>query len=82
MSRKRKALSFKEKSDFLQKVDKDPKRKRTNLAKELNLALSTLCTIVVQRYQIMKNVLRFSIDAEEAKTARHVKLKEARINMV
>lgn len=77
MSRKRKALSFKEKLDILRKVDEDPKRKRTELAKELGLATSTLSTIVGQRDSIMKNVLSFNVNARQAKTAQHVKLEEA-----
>ncbi|KAH8010092.1 hypothetical protein HPB51_024767 [Rhipicephalus microplus] len=77
MSRKRKALSFKEKLDILRKVDEDPKRKRTELAKELGLATSTLSTIVGQRDTIMKNVLLFSANAKQAKTAQHVKLEES-----
>lgn len=76
MSRKRKALSFKEKLDILREVDKDPKRKRADLAKELGLAPSTLCTIVGQRDQIMQNAQRFSVNAKEAKTAHHVQLEE------
>ncbi|KAH8038696.1 hypothetical protein HPB51_002840 [Rhipicephalus microplus] len=76
MSRKRKALSFKEKLDILRKVDEDPKRKRTELAKELGLATSTLSTVVGQRETIMKNVLSFNVNAKQAKTAQHVKLEE------
>ncbi|KAH8038016.1 hypothetical protein HPB51_020536 [Rhipicephalus microplus] len=76
MSRKRKALSFKEKLDILRKFDEDPKRKRTELAKELGLATSTLSTVVGQRETIMKNVLSFNVNAKQAKTAQHVKLEE------
>lgn len=76
MSRKRKALSFKEKLDILRKVDEDPKKKRTELAKELGLATSTLSTIVGQRELIMKNALSFNVNAKQAKTAQHVKLEE------
>ncbi|KAH8010001.1 hypothetical protein HPB51_024351 [Rhipicephalus microplus] len=76
MSRKRKALSFEEKLDILRKVDEDPKRKQTKLAKELGLATSTLSTVVGQRETIMKNVLSFNVNAKQAKTAQHVKLEE------
>ncbi|KAH8019706.1 hypothetical protein HPB51_021028 [Rhipicephalus microplus] len=77
MSRKRKALSFKEELDILRKVDEDPKRKRAELAKELGLATSTLSTIVGQRDTIIKNVLSFSVNAKQAKTAQHVKLEKS-----
>ncbi|KAH8035109.1 hypothetical protein HPB51_004350 [Rhipicephalus microplus] len=77
MSHKRKALSFKEKLDTLRKVDEDPKRKRTELAKKLGLATSTLSTIVGQRDTIKKNVLSFSVNPKRAKTAQHVKLEES-----
>ncbi|KAH8019112.1 hypothetical protein HPB51_016750 [Rhipicephalus microplus] len=76
MSRKRKAFSFKEKLDILRKVDEDPKRKRTELAKELGLATSTLSTVVGQRVTIMKNVLSFSVNAKQVKATQHVKLEE------
>lgn len=76
MSRKRKALSFKEKLEVLSKVDQDPKRKRSDLAKELGLAPSTLSTIVGQREQILKNAQRFSGNVKQAKTAQHVDLEE------
>ncbi|KAH8029604.1 hypothetical protein HPB51_001886 [Rhipicephalus microplus] len=76
MSRKRKALSFKEKLDILRKIDEDPKRKRMELAKDLDLATSTL-RIVGQRHTIMKNVLSFSVNAKQAKRAQHVKLEES-----
>ncbi|KAH7934310.1 hypothetical protein HPB49_024845 [Dermacentor silvarum] len=65
-----------EKLDILQKLDEDPKRKRTELAKELGLAASTLSTIVAQRDSIMKNVLSFNVNAKQVKTAQHVKLEE------
>ncbi|KAK8766588.1 hypothetical protein V5799_006630 [Amblyomma americanum] len=76
MSRKRKALSFKEKLDVLKKVDENPKKKRVDLAKELGLAPSTLCTIVGQRDVILKNVQHFGVNVKQAKTATHVKLEE------
>lgn len=77
MSRKRKALSFKEKLDILRKVDDDPKRKRIDVAKELGLAPSTLSTVVGQRDEIMRNVQRFSADVKEANTAHYVKVEDA-----
>lgn len=76
MSRKRKALSFKEKLEILNRVDREPKRKRSDLAKELGLPLSTLCTIVGQRDVILKNVQLFGVNVKQAKTAQHVKLED------
>lgn len=75
-SRKRKALSFKEKLEILKKVDEEPKKKRADLAKELGLAASTLSTLVGQRDQIMRNVQLFGLNKKEAKTSHHVKLEE------
>ncbi|KAG0430768.1 hypothetical protein HPB47_022392 [Ixodes persulcatus] len=76
MSRKRKVLSFKEKLEILNRVDSEPKRKRSDLAKELGLPPSTLCTIVGQRDTILKNVQDFSGNVKQAKTAQHVKLED------
>ncbi|KAG0445622.1 hypothetical protein HPB47_013420 [Ixodes persulcatus] len=76
MSRKRKALSFKEKLEILNRVDSEPKKKRSDLAKELGLPPSTLCTIVGQRDTILKNVRHFSGNVKQAKTAQHVKLED------
>lgn len=76
MSRKRTALSFKEKLEILNRVDSEPKRKRSDLAKELGLPPSTFCTIVGQRDTILKNVQHFSVNVKQAKTAQHVKLKD------
>ncbi|XP_049522088.1 tigger transposable element-derived protein 6-like isoform X1 [Dermacentor silvarum] len=76
MSRKRKALSFKEKIEILKKVDENPKKKRVELAKELGIAPSTLCTIVGQRDVVMKNAQHFGVNVKQAKTATHVKLEE------
>ncbi|KAH7943183.1 hypothetical protein HPB52_006228 [Rhipicephalus sanguineus] len=77
MSRKRKALSFKEKLDILKKVDEDPRRKRIDIVKELGLAPSTLSTILGQRHEITRNVQRFSANVKEAKRAHYVKVEEA-----
>ncbi|KAH7943203.1 hypothetical protein HPB52_006345 [Rhipicephalus sanguineus] len=77
MSRKRKALSFKEKLDILKKVDEDPTRKRIDIVKKLDLAPSTLSTILGQRHEIMRNVQRFSANVKEAKRAHYVKVEEA-----
>ncbi|KAH9382291.1 hypothetical protein HPB48_022613 [Haemaphysalis longicornis] len=76
MSRKRKALSFKEKSEILKKVDKNPNKRRVDLAKELGLAPSTLCTIVGQRDILLKNAQNFSGNVKQAKIGTHVKLGE------
>lgn len=76
MSRKRKALSFKDKLEILKKVDEEPKKRRIDMAKELGLPLSTLSTIVGQRDQIMQNVQRFGVNSKEAKSAHHVKVEE------
>ncbi|XP_050038275.1 major centromere autoantigen B-like [Dermacentor andersoni] len=76
MSRKRKALSFKEKIDILKKVDDNPKKKRVELAKELGIAPTTLCTIVGQRDIVTKNAQHFGVNVKEMKTGKHVKLEE------
>ncbi|KAG0441818.1 hypothetical protein HPB47_015841 [Ixodes persulcatus] len=54
----------------------EPKRKRSDLAKELDLPPSTLCTIVGQQDTILKNVQHFSGNVKQAKTAQHVKLED------
>lgn len=46
MSRKQKALSFKDKIEILKKVDEDPKKKRVDLARELGIATSMLSSTV------------------------------------
>ncbi|XP_050037923.1 tigger transposable element-derived protein 6-like [Dermacentor andersoni] len=76
MSRKWKALSFKEKIEILKKVDDNPKKKRVKLAKELGIARSTLCTTVGQRDVVMKNAQHFGMNVKQVKTATHVKLEE------
>ncbi|XP_064475501.1 tigger transposable element-derived protein 6-like [Ornithodoros turicata] len=70
MSRKRKALPFKDKLEILSK------RKRADLAKELGIPQSALSTIVGQRDGILKNVQQFGINVKQAKPAQHVKLEE------
>ncbi|XP_064460401.1 major centromere autoantigen B-like [Ornithodoros turicata] len=74
MSRKRKALSFKEKLEVLSKVNQEPKKKGTKLEKELGLAPSMLSTIVSQREQILKCVQYFGANVEQEKTAQRVNL--------
>lgn len=82
MSRKQKAISFKEKLEILKKIDEDPKRKRTDVGKELGLAPSTRSTIVGQRDQIMQNEQRVSVNTKEAKTAHYIRARGSPFDMV
>lgn len=47
--RGRKALSLSDKLQIIKKVDENPQSKRGDLAKELNIPASTLCTIMSKR---------------------------------
>ncbi|KAL1421042.1 hypothetical protein MTO96_023562 [Rhipicephalus appendiculatus] len=58
-SRKRKPLSIKEKLNILAVVDRNPKRKRIDIANELGLPASTVNTVVSKRKEIETNALVF-----------------------
>lgn len=76
MSRKRKALSLKEKLDVLAKVDENPQKKRVDLARELCLPVSTLNTIVGKREEIQKNIQVFGAGVKQTRGAQHGKMEE------
>ncbi|KAH7982480.1 hypothetical protein HPB52_005276 [Rhipicephalus sanguineus] len=70
------AQQLSQKTDFLKKVDENPKKEHVDLAKELGIAPSMLCTIVGQRDAVLKNAQHFGGNVKQAKTATHVKLEE------
>ncbi|XP_072145362.1 tigger transposable element-derived protein 6-like [Dermacentor andersoni] len=76
MSRKRKALSLKEKLYVLAKVDENPQKKRVDLARELCLPVSTLNTIVGKREEIQKNIQVFGAGVKQTRGAQHGKMEE------
>ncbi|XP_040358278.1 tigger transposable element-derived protein 6 [Ixodes scapularis] len=76
-SRKRKALSFKEKFDILRTVDRNPSRKRSEVARELGLAPSTLNSIVARRKEIEAKAPFYQPGFKQARGAKHAKLEEA-----
>lgn len=76
-SRKRKALSLKEKLDVLNAVDTQPARKRVDIAKDLGLPPSTLNSIVSKRAEIEGNAALFGPKAKRARGAKYGNLDEA-----
>lgn len=65
-SRKRKVLSLEEKLDVLNAVDKQPARKRVDIAKDLELTPSTLNSIVSKPAEIERNAAVFGPEAKQA----------------
>ncbi|KAL1421397.1 hypothetical protein MTO96_000475 [Rhipicephalus appendiculatus] len=76
-SRKRKPLSIKEKLNILAVVDRNPKRKRIDIANELGLPASTVNIVVSKRKEIETNALVFGGATKQARGARHGELEEA-----
>ncbi|KAL1445234.1 hypothetical protein MTO96_045136 [Rhipicephalus appendiculatus] len=76
-SRKRKPLSIKQKLNILAVVDRNPKRKRIDIANELGLPASTVNTVVSKRKEIETNALVFGGATKQARGARHEELEEA-----
>uniref|UniRef100_A0A1E1X318 Putative tigger transposable element n=1 Tax=Amblyomma aureolatum TaxID=187763 RepID=A0A1E1X318_9ACAR len=76
-SRKRKALSLQEKLDALNAVDRQPARKRIDIAKDLGLPPSTLNSIVSKRAEIEGNAALFGPKAKQARGAKYGNLDEA-----
>ncbi|KAG0426595.1 hypothetical protein HPB47_026299 [Ixodes persulcatus] len=79
-SRKRKPLSLKEKLNILAAVDRDPKRKRIDIARDLGLPASTVNTVVSKRKDIESNALVFSSATKQARGAKHGELEAALLN--
>ncbi|KAL1437462.1 hypothetical protein MTO96_048850 [Rhipicephalus appendiculatus] len=75
-SRKRKALSLEEKLDVLHAVDKQPARKKVDIAKDLGLPPSTLNGIIAKRAEIEGNVALFGPKAKQARGAKYGTLDE------
>nr|XP_050037916.1 tigger transposable element-derived protein 6-like [Dermacentor andersoni] len=76
-SRKRKALSLEEKLDALNAVDRQPARKRVDIAKDLGLPPSTLNSIVSKRAEIQGNAALLGPKAKEARGAKYGNLDES-----
>ncbi|KAL1415595.1 hypothetical protein MTO96_006717 [Rhipicephalus appendiculatus] len=76
-SRKRKALSLEEKLNVLHAVDKQPARKRVDIAKDLGLPPSTLNSIVSKRAEIEGNAALFGPKAKQARGAKYGNLDDA-----
>ncbi|KAL1418186.1 hypothetical protein MTO96_026197 [Rhipicephalus appendiculatus] len=76
-SRKRKALSLEEKLNVLHAVDKQPVRKRVDIAKDLGLPPSTLNSIVSKRAEIEENAALFGPKAKQARGAKYGNLDDA-----
>ncbi|KAH7979250.1 hypothetical protein HPB49_008816 [Dermacentor silvarum] len=76
-SRNRKALSLDEKLDSLNAIDKQPARKRVDIAKGLRLPLSTLNSIVSKWAEIEGNATLFGDKAKQAHGAKYGNLDEA-----
>lgn len=74
---KRKALSLEEKLNVLDAVDKQPGRKRVEIAKELGLPPSTLNSIVSKRAEIKGNAALFGPKAKQARGAKYGTLDES-----
>ncbi|KAH7978870.1 hypothetical protein HPB49_007190 [Dermacentor silvarum] len=66
-SRKRKPLSIKDKLNILAAADRNPKRKRIDIANELGLPASTVNTVVSKRKEIETNAMVFSGAAKQAR---------------
>lgn len=75
VAHKKKGLSIKELIEILKTGGKDPNKKYSDLAKELGLAMSTLCTTIGQSEAITKNLRRFNVDVKQATEAQCVKPK-------
>ncbi|KAM7283587.1 tigger transposable element-derived protein 6-like [Ixodes scapularis] len=76
-SRKRKPLTLREKLNILALVDRDPKRKRIDIAKDLGLPASTVNTVVSKRKQIEENALVFGAATKQARGAKQEELEDA-----
>ncbi|KAG0432820.1 hypothetical protein HPB47_020496 [Ixodes persulcatus] len=76
-SRKRKPLTLRERLSILAVVDRDPKRKRIDIAKGLRLPASTVNTVVSKRKQIEENALVFGAATKQARGAKHGELEDA-----
>ncbi|XP_037576660.1 major centromere autoantigen B [Dermacentor silvarum] len=76
-SRKRKPLSIKDKLNILAAVDRNPKRKRIDIANELGLPAATVNTVVSKRKGIETNAMAFSGATKQACEAHHGELEEA-----
>lgn len=74
MSRKRRSLTLDEKIKILKFVDENPTAKRRVLARELDIPMSTLCTLVERRESIEANVQRFDPSCRATRSGRHKKL--------
>lgn len=67
MSRKCKPLTLKEKLDIICKVEEDSKKKHVDLARELDLPVSTLNTIVGKREEIRKKLQVFAAGVKQTR---------------
>lgn len=74
MSRKRRSLTLDEKLKILKFVDENPTAKRKVLARQLDIPISTLVTLVGRRESIEANVQRFDPSCRTTRSGRHKKL--------
>lgn len=76
MSRKRRALTLDEKLKILKFVDENPTTKRRLLARQLDIPVTTLVTLIGKRKSIEANLQRFSPTCRSTKSGKHKKLEE------
>uniref|UniRef100_A0A131YYX4 Centromere protein B n=1 Tax=Rhipicephalus appendiculatus TaxID=34631 RepID=A0A131YYX4_RHIAP len=74
MSRKRRSLRLDEKLKILKFVDENPTSKRRMLARQLDIPVSTLATVVGKRERIEANVQRFGPACRSTKAGQHKNL--------
>lgn len=76
MSRKRRSLRLDEKLKILKFVDENPTSKRQVLARQLDIPLSTLVTLVGRRESIEANLQRFGPACRSTRSGRHKNLED------
>ncbi|KAH8024584.1 hypothetical protein HPB51_025569 [Rhipicephalus microplus] len=76
-SLKHKALSLEKKPDIPKAIDKQPARKRVDIAKDLRVPRSTLNSIVSKHSKIEGNAILFNLKAKQARGEEHGNLDDA-----
>lgn len=74
MSRKRHSFTLDEKLKILQFVDEHPTAKRVTLARQLDIPMTTLHTIIAKRQSIEANVGRFDRSCRATRTGQYKQL--------
>lgn len=78
----RKALSLTEKLSILEKYDSNPFVQKTKLADSLNIAESTLRTIIVKRKEIEKRAIEGSTKRKKIKHGKYYTLEQILVNWI